>query len=119
MRPSQPAITTNFLIAPDFTASMTLSASAKTCAWAKPPTISPFSSSFGGSHFFAIATSGEKSFVPSAFASICGQPGKPVAPVVNSRALYESFGGTTQFVVIRTGPPNASNSSFCFHHAFP
>ena len=58
-------ITTNFLMAPDFTASTTLSASAKTCAWAKPPTIFPFSSSLGGAQVFACSIIPEKSLLPA------------------------------------------------------
>ncbi|MNI89406.1 hypothetical protein D3C73_1468010 [compost metagenome] len=50
---------------------------------------------------------------------MCLHPSNPEAPVVNNLSLYEAFGGTIQFVVIRIGPLKLSNSVFCFHHALP
>ena len=87
-RPSQPAITTNFFIAPDFTASTTLSAKANTWLCANPPTIFPVSICVGGWHFFASSIIFEKSFCfPSSLSAICFTPGQPVIPVVKILSL--------------------------------
>ena len=109
------------MIAPDFTASTTLSARANTWLCANPPTISPFSISVGALQVLASAITSEKSFFPSVPTGILFHPGNPAAFVVNILSLYVAFsnGGTIQLVVNTTGPLKVSNSSFCFHHAFP
>ena len=70
------------MIAPDFTASTTLSARAKTWLWAKPPTIEPVSICVGGGHFLACSIIAEKSLVSPISPGICLQPAKPTTPVV-------------------------------------
>ena len=71
-----------FTVPTDLTASTTLSASASTCAWAKPPTICPCSIPVGGSQRFACWMITEKSFFPPIPPLIYVQPGYPAAPVV-------------------------------------
>ena len=129
-------------MAPLFTASTMRSASAKTWAWAKPPTISPVSSSAGGGQVLACSMMREKSLVSPMPPGMWGQPGYPAAPVVGSRGVLVCVGGALEvgglrlgaggggylllllgwmmvLVVMRIGPWKASNSSFCFHQALP
>jgi hypothetical protein len=77
--PSQPPMTTNFLMAPDLTAETISVRQGQDWLCAKPPTMVPVSAP-GGLTALACAMRAEKSFFRRPSVAIWEQPGKPAAP---------------------------------------